>query len=701
MNRRNFLQTASCVTALPAFGFSFKAGESPAKNCFKGFIVSDAHFGWNNKEQPDPKDQIAAMQNIMARFPDLDVMFDTGDAHHGGLDDDAGAAARANWTDIIAGITGPVPFMYVPGNHELMGWGTKCDPEWRCNQLGSLCCRPYYSFDYKGVHFISVPEMMMAVYVTRETIEWLKLDLMLNRDKTVILLSHNNISGTTGPDEEGYRGLVNSSELMGIMRENPNIIAWMHGHNHNFQMIKMENKLFVSNGRIGGFDPSKGKHGIGGIYFEISSDGIKVLSYSATLDRFLKESDGPEVSVQLAVPTTYNPSGAFNYNYGTGGARDGERIPVINHFAGGGDRDRLFISGAETPMISENPDMSYYKFRNNQNGHMQLFGFIVRDNKELWRWDNPGIVLLKRDDGKDIKVTAPHHGAGRCSYYRCPPGRKYKITIEVEPAAAGPVLEMQGLWGDRNGETLTTWSLPRVTLAAGRQTKEFELDAAAPKNVNTIYTDIHEDNTLNFTAQAAFYQMTADVKIHLFKIEMVDAGSNGTVNPSIRAGSAMVQHNGTLDSATAAEYPLPAFKTGRQVIEAAAGGSKRLHWLIRREGLDWQVRNAAMIDHGTHIEITGFRNLWTNEVCFAPLFPCSELFVSRLSGISEAKIYPLNRGNAELKIEVGGTVPEKPAFIEIPAAGKPSAVTGASAWEFKKGIVKISVSAGSSIVVQA
>lgn len=691
--RRDFIRSTTLGgVILPMVG-----NAAPSDDVLRGFIVSDAHFGWSGSDQPVPAEQAAAMEKIVREFPDLDVMIDTGDAHHGGLRGAKGDAARGGWTDIIAGITGSVPFMYVPGNHEIMGWN-EGDPEWRCNRLGSLCCRPYYSFDLKGIHFVSVPELMMAVYVNRETIEWLKLDLALNRDKTVVLLSHNNISGTTGPDEPGYRGLVNSSELMGIIRANPNVVAWMHGHNHNFQMVKMENRVFVSNGRIGGFDPSKGKFGIGGIYFEIGRKGLKVRSYDASRGRMLKPKDGLELETDLSVATSYDSNGTFNYSYGAGGARDTERIPVINHYAGTSPADELFIGGADGSMISEDPRMTLYQNRPSNN-HMQLFGFIVRDPKKRWQWDNPGITLHKRDDNKDIRVTLPHYGAGQGTYYRCPPGKKYKVTLDLEAEATGPVLDMQFLWFDRTGEFLTQWNLPKYPMKQGRQTKVFTTDAPNPGKVKTIYDDPAEDNILNLISQAIFRKMTAAVKIHSFKLEFADADET-TLNPSIDIDGKVFEKSAALANGALAAFKVPPFVNDRQVVGTGAQGNGRLAWLVRRSNLDWQVRNAPVADKGNHLEIGSLRNPWTfqKEIRIAPLFQCLEMFVSRLAKVDGAKIFPLNRGNKNLRIEIGKTLGDG-AMVEITAPRKPRKVTGSKDWKYTDGVVEVWVESGGIIEI--
>jgi len=157
MKRRRFLKNTSSAiisTAIvPGFLTDAKVNnllsDNNRDNRLKGFIVSDAHFGWNHEQQPTPETQRLMMQRIIRRFPDLDVFIDTGDAHHGALKRKPGDIARGNWTDIIAGECGITPFFYVAGNHEIIGTLYDGDQEWRCNALGSVSCRPYYSFDIK------------------------------------------------------------------------------------------------------------------------------------------------------------------------------------------------------------------------------------------------------------------------------------------------------------------------------------------------------------------------------------------------------------------------------------------------------------------------------------------------------------------------------------------------------------------------
>jgi len=101
---------------------------------------------------------------------------------------------------------------------------------------------------------------------------------------------------------------MDSDKMLAVFKKNPNIITWMHGHNHNFEVVKQEDMLFVSNGRIGGFDPSSGKYGIGGVYFEITKDKLIVKCYSAEKDMFLDSFD-ESLSQTLDVKTTFDNNG--------------------------------------------------------------------------------------------------------------------------------------------------------------------------------------------------------------------------------------------------------------------------------------------------------------------------------------------------------------------------------------------------------
>jgi len=96
------------------------------------------------------------MENILSRFPDLDLFIDTGDAHNNDHHNNADPyKARKDWVDIIQAGCGQLPFYYVLGNHALRS-NEDADPEMRCNIMGSTTCRPYYSFDMRNINYYDI-----------------------------------------------------------------------------------------------------------------------------------------------------------------------------------------------------------------------------------------------------------------------------------------------------------------------------------------------------------------------------------------------------------------------------------------------------------------------------------------------------------------------------------------------------------------
>lgn len=673
----------------------------------EGFIVSDAHFGWKHKQQPAPDEQREAMRRIMQRFSKLDVFVDTGDAHHGGAND----AARGLWTDIIAGGCGELPFHYVAGNHEII---PTCglDPEWRCNVLGSVSCRPYYSFDIKGIHFVSLPEMKRAVFLTRETMEWLALDLEVNREKTVLILSHNNILGTTTPlGEYGYRGLANSQEVLALLKRYPNVIGWLNGHNHTYEVMAKDNILFVSNGRIGGFvpPPNWGKVGqghLGGVYFKVSKDGLAVRSYSATAEKFMDEMGDEHLSGCIRTQTSLNAASKPAYSYGFGGMCDGQRIPVVHHHAAGKGKTELFMCGADDASFNDDPDFALYQLRKHDTlgPHHQLMNASIQLNErwgemwvenEVYEWLDPGVRFVTRKSTEDVtRMSIPLIDHGKASCYRCVPGRKYRATLDLESDKGGQTLRLTFVIHDRNQREIAEVPGPVWELRKGRRKKRAMVSMPSLSKLNCIYNNPDSDNTVHLMVMAEFSNMTNQVDLHRFELALADA-DGPTRDPVIMVDGQRYGHKGELKPEDVIKVRMRPHSAGRTVCQAGAMGNRRITWLIRETAPDWQVRNAPVADMGDHLVVGPMRNAYSEypEIVIVPMTPNGKAYVHRLRGVDKARVFPLNRGNCTLKVKVAEAAGE--CEIEVVSAVKPNKVSGTDTWEYKAGRALLKAKEGS------
>ncbi len=98
MKRRDFVR--NCTIAATAILLPERHATAEAKgSALKAFIVADAHLGWESEQQPSADEQREMMRRIRRRFPDRDEPL-------------------GQWTDVIPAECGPIPFYYVPGNHE-------------------------------------------------------------------------------------------------------------------------------------------------------------------------------------------------------------------------------------------------------------------------------------------------------------------------------------------------------------------------------------------------------------------------------------------------------------------------------------------------------------------------------------------------------------------------------------------------------
>ncbi len=633
------------------------------KNVLKGFIVSDSHFGWRNEQQPPVEKQREMIAAIMKRFPDLDVFLDTGDAHH----NYATAEDRGHWTETIAGGCGRLPFYFLAGNHDVDAWGYDWDPEQDSMRLGSLPCRPYFSFDFKNIHFLAIPELMSVSTVTDEVLAWARLDLALNKEKKVIVLSHNALAGTTVPrNDSTYRVVTNSNDVFKLLDENPNVLAWMHGHNHDYNLVPKDNRLYVSNGRIGGFIPKDSTNAasnqlnapLGGIYFEVHPEKFVVRCYSAEHDKFLDElPGGSSLAHTMRLPTMLNGDAPPGFSFGMALMPPGTKMPVHNYHAS--TSNHLFLQNCQSGIINQNSALDQYSVRvsgastaRNLEGYTLRPDFDPNTNKAIgYVFDNPGITILPTEgDKKPFLLSIPGQARGRRGYYRGRPGST--VDLEIDWGKVPPGARCHAVLNIATTDTKERGSGAReeIKLPEGNRTSScaFQLPGAGDTG---IYSDAESDYVISFWIDLRFGPVTGPLELKGIRIRARPL-PGGAEQPILQLGE---EHFDGANQAPTKEsvFAFAGLSLDADRLVATNLSAKPINWLMRIEPL-WQSRNAPLSRSGQIISINRRTNSFgaNKEVILAPMGVVATPYVHRLTGICPADIHLFDDQDRSLKVNV-------------------------------------------------
>lgn len=690
------------VLALPlGLGAAFYLPEaitnSEPTQRLRGFIVSDAHFGSVNVSQPTPDEQLAVMRQIFSRFPRLDVCIDTGDAHHSEVPGKNGKArARQDWLTRIAGQSLP-PFFYVPGNHELSV--ATADPEAVACDMGSLSLRPYHSFTIKNIHFVCVPQLVKTILVSKETIEWLKLDLAVHRDKTVIVLAHNAITGTTySGGVTAYREIINSPEVLSVLDAHPNVIAWMHGHNHQYEVVEKGGRVYVSNGRIGGFNPPAswgafGQGHLGGIYFEVAKDELLIRSYSATADRFLDELGMPDLSLRKTAATSFSAEVPPSVCAGRGAARSGMNDRIHNHAVSAGGAATVFAFQTAAEPINDNWDLALETRLMRRKLQNKPIGFRV-DIKDGWRrWDK-GIEILPRSDGRPVLVTVPQgtkevSEPGRGSYLPCNAGERYQLQLDVDAGDGGQIVETA--FGVRTSEfkTLGRWETGNATLKPGATTHHFHFEVPSLQALG-----VGVGATLQLLVFVQLSKLSSGLKID--NIRITPAGDK--VEASATELTVGNQSFTLADDATLQSFTLKPPSAGQINTRLRCQHTQQVAWLVRSEQLHWQVRNAHA--HGTADQlVVKLRAEFVpkSEIVISRFGVANTPYVSKLINAASATIEGLMGANKLTLLVHEATNGDAPVVAEVQSRQLPNNAKSLNISPSKPGAFTLTVHPGQLI----
>lgn len=585
------------------------------------FVVSDAHMGWQHAEQPSVEAQASAMRVIKKTFPDLDLIVDTGDAHHSNLDHKALSFAKLNWLEQIETAAGSTPFLYVPGNHELMDFRLG-DSEAQACSLGSLELRPYYGFSICGIHFVSVPQLLDPAWITNETLQWLEEDLRQHAHETTIILAHNSLKGTTNNGgNPGYREVINSNNLWALISRHRNVVAWLHGHNHQFEIVKRD-IVHASNGRIGGFEPPwgveiYGREKLGGMYVEVSESGFSIRAFNATDGVFFDQQGHSTLSIDVPKRTTFSRAASSTASFGHGSSLQGHTLPVHRHFIG---FDETEISLLQLPSLL-NSDADF-KFRTVDTGaglaRQKIVAASISGKLVKWAAADDGITIRPAEGvaAAEFQLSVPRMARGYHSpYFPCIPSEVYRVGIEINTFDQDSLF-LNCSCIDSSGTIVKTATKP----LRGTGTIKDSLLLEVPPH----------EGSLRLIASLSSSNLSAAVSVSRFAIELDSpAGRRHRGKPQMDYGQ-------SIDS-----LPSSPAKGRAQHDLVARAATPIVFWA--RNTCSWQVRNATALFEKSLIVVQSIRNSHSPNlrVHLAPTqSPKPLAYVFRVEGVRSFNTLP-------------------------------------------------------------
>ena len=285
-------------------------------------------------------------------------------------------------------------------------------------------------------------------------------------------------------------------------------------------------------------------------------------------------------------------------------------------------------------------------------------------------------------------------------YFRAAPGKAYVCGLTVLSAEGGQQIEVQAKAFSQEGTILWEERFPKREILRGDNEIEVSIQLPEFAGRETIYQNGRLDTEIQLAIEAGFSSLNSGLVIS--RVELARADSQGTTqNPELVFDGTVIQNSGPLVQGQRVEMKVKKPGTSRLLVEGHCAGSHRLLWYCRQTNIDWQVRNAPVADHGAYLEIDAPTNVWSTdkEIVIVPSPNThDELYVHRLKNVTQARIWPLNRGNQDLSVEIlDGD--NGPASVDIRSARKPSIVTGASRWDYSDGRVHLSIPVGKRATV--
>ena len=650
MNRRSAMAVLGAAPLVGLLG-GCAANE---KRKLSGFVVADAHVGWPSAAQPAPELQSQMMAAIVERFPHVDLFVDVGDAYHGQQPAGQKARARRQWLGAVSGQVSGQPYFYVPGNHELQRGMRFPKPQVRA--AGSLPGRSYYSFDLWGIHFIALPQLVDTALTSEETLDWLRLDLSLNTSNTTIVFAHNAPSNTTfNNDETAYREIINSSTVLSLLREHPNVVAWIHGHNHVYDVMETDGLMVACAGRIGGFRPSRtwgpyAQAPIGGLYFEIGESGLTLDGYSAEHGQFLRELGHSHASGKLERRITLDPGASPRVSAGAGLVQPNERIDLANHFTGERVEAEVYLHTQPQRVLNDNHDFRLpTDLIFSGKTRRKSIGYRVTPRRASWeRLPEGGLRIRSPAAGGTTTLWIPFHRIDtegqriRGGGVRAVAGNRYTLRLEFGARPESLSIRAVAQILDASYEVIQKTTANQANL---------ELGATSATFATTVKSDL-DASDLSLQWQIEFPDLNGPVDLRAAEIR-AEGPDASILSPAIGVGAADIplKQDGDIYRGDATRA---LSSSHQQTITPKLPPHQLATILVRWRRLEWQVRNATVIATPGELHIR--RRIQPTDTASAielsPLAEKSGPYVERLIGVDEATVRLYRQDDRSLAIHV-------------------------------------------------
>lgn len=185
-DRRQFLHLAAFGGAVfvPGLSRAASAGTAAGSDDFYFVQLSDAHWGFEGKENPDARGTLPKAVAAVNALPDApDFVVFTGDLTHT-TDDPRERRRRMAEFQHVMGDLGVKTVHFLPGEHDAAPDNGRAFQEF----FGPT----HYTFDHKGVHFIALDNVSdPAAKLGDEQLAWLAADLQRQpAGARIVVLAH-------------------------------------------------------------------------------------------------------------------------------------------------------------------------------------------------------------------------------------------------------------------------------------------------------------------------------------------------------------------------------------------------------------------------------------------------------------------------------------------------------------------------------